>query len=316
MTWNSSLAAVTSLTLDGVAQLSEHRWIFFFVFFALYVFVLVSDVLVIYVIASQRSLHRPMFVLVAAVLLNSLCGGAAVYPRLLADLASGLRHVTVPRPVCVTQAYVVSSLGSSSFMLLAAMSLDRYVSICRPLRAAALMSPAALAALLLLCFLLPAALVGGAALQAASLPLCRTRLRRLYCDVYSLVTLSCGGGAAPGALPLQVYGLLCSAATMLAPVLFVLVTYGRILVICARDSRTNSSKALRTCVPHLLVLVNYSVTAGVELLQRRLQAGGAPAASVLSSLLVFIVPTVCNPLVYGLKVEQILTELKRLLRVS
>ncbi|CAB1424072.1 unnamed protein product [Pleuronectes platessa] len=276
----SSQADVTSVTLDGVAQLFEHRWIFFFVFFALYVFVLVSDVLVIYVICSQRSLHRPMFVLVAAVLLNSLTGSAAVYPRLLSDLASGLRQVEVPRPVCVSQAYVLTSLGSSSFMLLAAMSLDRYVSICRPLRYAALMSRAALAALLLLCFLLPAALVGGAALQAARLPLCRTRLRRLYCDMYSFLSLSCGGGAA---LLLQVYGLLCSAATMLVPVIFVLVTY---------------------------------VVAGVELLQRRLQGGSEPEASVLSSLLGLIIPTVCNPLVYGLKVKQILTPLKRLLRIS
>ncbi|XP_034429247.1 olfactory receptor 10J5-like [Hippoglossus hippoglossus] len=308
----SSLAAVTSLTLDGVAQLSEHRWIFFFVFFALYVFVLVSDVLVIYVICSQRSLHRPMFVFVAAVLLNSLAGSAAIYPRLLSDLASGLRQVEVAGPVCISQAYVMTSLGSSSFMLLAAMSLDRYVSICRPLRYAALMSRAALAALLLLCFLLPAALVGGAALQAARLPLCRTRLRRLYCDVYSFVSLSCGGGAAR---LLQVYGLLCSAATVLVPVIFVLVTYGRILFICLRDSRTISSKALQTCVPHLLVLVNYSVSAGVELLQRRLHGGSEPAASILSSVLVIIVPTVCNPLVYGLKVKQILTHLKRLLRI-
>ncbi|XP_053295206.1 olfactory receptor 10J5-like [Pleuronectes platessa] len=309
----SSQADVTSVTLDGVAQLFEHRWIFFFVFFALYVFVLVSDVLVIYVICSQRSLHRPMFVLVAAVLLNSLTGSAAVYPRLLSDLASGLRQVEVPRPVCVSQAYVLNSLGSSSFMLLAAMSLDRYVSICRPLRYAALMSRAALAALLLLCFLLPAALVGGAALQAARLPLCRTRLRRLYCDMYSFLSLSCGGGAA---LLLQVYGLLCSAATMLVPVIFVLVTYGRIFFICLRDSRTINSKALQTCVPHLLVLINYSVVAGVELLQRRLQGGSEPEASVLSSLLVLIIPTVCNPLVYGLKVKQILTPLKRLLRIS
>ena len=309
----SSLAAATSLTLDGVAQLSEHRWIFFFVFFSLYVFVLVSDVLLIYVICSQRSLHRPMFVLVAAVLLNSLAGSAAIYPRLLSDLASGLRQVEVPGPVCVSQAYVVGSLGSSSFMLLAAMSLDRYVSICRPLRYAALMSRAALAALLLLCFLLPAALVSGAALQAARLPLCRTRLLRLYCDTYSFLSLSCGGGAA---LLLQVYGLLCSAATVLVPVIFVLVTYGRILFICLSDSRTISSKALQTCVPHLLVLITYSVSAGFELLQRRLQGGSEPAASVLSSVLVVIVPSVCNPLVYGLKVKQILTHLKRLLRIS
>ncbi|GLD71890.1 olfactory receptor 11A1-like protein [Lates japonicus] len=307
----SNVTSVTSVTLDGLVQLSDHRWLFFVLFLSAYLFVLVSDGLVVYVIWSQRSLHRPMFMFVAAVLVNSLVASAAVYPGLLSDLASGRHVAEVSRAACLSQGFVVYSLGSSSFVLLAAMAFDRYLSICRPLRYAALVTPAAVAALLLLCWLLPAGLVGGAVLLASRLPLCRSRISRIYCDIYSFVHLSCGGGGA--VLLFEVYGLLCAATTVFLPAAFVLFTYGRILFICLRRSRAFSSKALRTCLPHLLVFLNYSLSAGAELLQRRLQAGGAPAVSILPSVLVLVVPTVFNPVVYGLKVQEVFRHVRRLL---
>ncbi len=303
------MTSVTSLTLDGLARLSDHSSLFFVVFLAAYVFVLFSDSLVVYLICSQRSLRRPMFAFVAAVLLNSAVGSTAVYPKLLSDLLSGRGFAQVSRSACLGQAFVVYSLGSSSFMLLAAMALDRYLSICRPLRYAALVSPAAVAALLLLCWLLPAVLVGGAVLLASRLPLCRSRLGRIYCDVYSFVRLSCGGGAA---LQSEVYGLLCVAATIFLPAAFVLFTYGRILLICLQRSRAFSGKALHTCLPHLVVFINYSLSTAFELLQRRLQAG-EPAASVVTSVLMMVVPTVLNPVVYGLKVKEVFRHVRRLL---
>ncbi|KAM4557872.1 olfactory receptor 11A1-like [Odontesthes bonariensis] len=301
---------VTSLTLDGLQQLSEHRLLLFLLFLLLYVFIVCSDGLVLLVICSQRSLHRPMFVLVAALLFNSLVGSTAVYPRLLWELRWGGGSVQVSVSACVCQAWVVYTLGASAFMLLAAMALDRYVSICRPLRYAALVSPRAVAALLLFCWLLPAALIGVAALLAARLPLCRARLSRLYCDIYSFTWLSCGGRAA---LLSEAYALLANTAIILLPIAFVLFSYGSILRVCLRRSRTFSTKALSTCLPHLLVFINYSASVLVELLQRRLQADSPAAASVLASLLVVLFPTVFNPLVYGLKLSAVSGQLRRLL---
>ncbi|KAK2840481.1 hypothetical protein Q5P01_014221 [Channa striata] len=309
----SSGLNVTSLTLDGFEHLSAHRWLFFSVFLAVYVSVLLSDSLVLYVIASQRGLHRPMFVFVAALLTNSLTVSTAVYPKLLSDLALRGHSLQVSRSACLCQAFVVYTLGASSFMLLAAMAFDRYLSICCPLRYAALMSPAAVAALLLLCWLLPGGLLAATVLLAAQLPLCRSHFSRIYCDVYSFVSLSCGGGAA---LVSEVYGLLVAAATVLLPTAFVLFSYARILSICVRRSRSFSSRALHTCVPHLLVFLNYLLCTAVELLHRRVQPGSDPAASIVPSVLVVVVPTVFNPVVYGLKMTEVFGHVRRLLSCS
>ncbi|XP_022625893.1 olfactory receptor 11A1-like [Seriola dumerili] len=310
---NVTSVTSSSVTLDGLVQLSDHRWLFFSVFSAVYLFVLCSDGLVVYVICSQRNLHRPMFVFVAALLLNSLAASASIYPKLLTDLPSGRRFVEVSRAACLCQAFVVGSLGASGFMLLATMALDRYLSVCRPLRYAALLTPAAVSALLLFCWLLPAGVVGVAALLAGRLPLCRSELSRVYCNIYSFVSLSCGGGAAQ---LLNVYGMVSAAAVVFLPAAFVLFSYGRILSICLRRSRAFSSKALHTCLPHLLVFINYSLSFAVEMLLQRLEAGSGPATSVLVSILLLVIPTLFNPVVYGLKMKEIFTHMKRLLSCS
>uniref|UniRef100_A0A3B3TWS9 G-protein coupled receptors family 1 profile domain-containing protein n=1 Tax=Poecilia latipinna TaxID=48699 RepID=A0A3B3TWS9_9TELE len=146
------------------------------------------------------------------------------------------------------------SLGGSAFMLLTAMAFDRYVAICRPMRYAALVSPRTVKAVLLFCWLLPATMVLIIVLLAVCQPLCRSNINRLYCDVYSLNRLSCGGNAAQMS---DVFAIFISIATVLLPVIFVLFSYSSILYVSLCRTRGSSSKALRTCLPHLLVFLNY-----------------------------------------------------------
>ncbi|KAK5860561.1 hypothetical protein PBY51_022025 [Eleginops maclovinus] len=300
-----------SLTLVGFSSLSGHRSLFFLLFLLPYLFVVFSDSLVVYSICSQRALHRPMFVFVAAVLLNSLTASTFIYPKLLSDvLLSGGGIVQVSQALCLCQGFVVSSLGFSSFMLLAAMAFDRYLSICHPLHYAALLSPAKVGLMLLLCWMLPVILVGVLALLASRLQLCRTQLHRFYCDIYSLVSLSCGGAAAQRS---GLYGLLISSAIFFLPPSFVLFSYARILFICLRRSRSFSSRALNTCLPHLFVFFNYSVSVTLDLLLRRLQSDRESDTTLITSIMMVLVPTVLNPVVYGLKLKEVFTHVKRLL---
>ncbi|KAL3055757.1 hypothetical protein OYC64_018445 [Pagothenia borchgrevinki] len=302
----------SSLTLVGFSSLSGHSSLLFFVFLLLYLFVLFSDSLVIYIICSQRALHRPMFAFVASVLLNSLTASTLTYPKLLSDLLlSGAGLVQVSRTLCLCQSFCVSSLGGASFMLLSAMAFDRYLSICHPMHYAVLVTPAKVVLMLLLCWMLPPILVGVSTLLASRLPLCRAQLNRVYCDIYSLVSLSCGGAAAQLS---GLYGLLITAVIIFLPAAFVLFSYTRILFICLRRSRSFSSKALQTCLPHLLVFFNYSISVSLDLLLRRLQSNRESDSTLITSILMMLVPTVLNPVVYGLKLKEVFTHVKRLLR--
>ncbi|XP_071392221.1 olfactory receptor 11A1-like [Centroberyx affinis] len=296
----------TYLTLPGHARFDKLRYLFFFMFLTVYIFASFTDSLIIFLICSQRSLHKPMYVFIAALLLNSLAGSTAVYPKLLSDFLS--ERPFVSRSACLCQAFVVYFLGGSSFMLLSVMAFDRYISICEPLRYATLVSPSAVAALLLLAWLLPAGLLAGGALLAGRLRLCRFQLDRLYCDIYSFVNLSCGS-----TLVNNMYSLLCNAMIVFLPIVFVLFSYSRILVVCLRQSGSFRGKAMRTCLPHLLVFINYSICTVFELVNNRLQADVDAVVPGVMSILMVIITTLFNPVVYGLKTQEISKRVKKLL---
>ncbi|KAI9534622.1 hypothetical protein NQZ68_012855 [Dissostichus eleginoides] len=300
----------SSLTLVGFSSLSGHSSLLFFVFLLLYLFVLFSDSLVIYIICSQRALHRPMFAFVASFLLNSLTASTLIYPKIMSDLLlSGAGLVQVSRTLCLCQGFFVSSLGGASFMLLSAMAFDRYLSICYPMHYAVLVTPAKVVLMLLLCWMLPAILGGVTTLLVSRLPLCRAQLNRVYCDIYSLVSLSCGGAEAQLS---GLYILLFTAIIVFLPAAFMLFSYARILFICLWRSRSFSSKALQTCLPHLLVFFNYSISVYLDMMLRRLQSNRESDSTVITSILI-LVPTVLNPVVYGLKLKEVFTHVKRLL---
>ncbi|KAL3051460.1 hypothetical protein OYC64_001665 [Pagothenia borchgrevinki] len=300
----------SSLTLVGFSSLSGHSSLLFFVFLLVYLFVLFSDSLVIYIICSQRALHRPMFAFVASFLLNSLTVSTLIYPKLLSDLLlSGAGLVQVSRTLCLCQGFFVTILGAASFMLLSAMAFDRYLSICHPMHYAVLVTPAKVVLMLLFCWMLPSILVVVTTLLASRLPLCRAQLNRVYCDLYSLVSLSCGGAAAQVS---EIYSVLFTAVIVFSAA-FLLFSYARILFICLRRSRSFSSKALHTCLPHLLVFFNFSISVYLDLLLRHLQSNRESDTTLITSILMLLVPTLLNPLVYGLKLKEVFTHVKRLL---
>ncbi|KAJ0070496.1 hypothetical protein NL108_012954 [Boleophthalmus pectinirostris] len=299
--------SLSTVSLDGLTQLYEHRLWLAFLLLLLYVFVMFSDSLVVYVVCSQRSLHRPMYVFVVAVLVNSAVGSCAVYPKLVWDLAQGRRVVLVSRSACLCQGFVLGSVGASSFLLLSAMAFDRYLSICHPMRYAALMSPIAVTTLLLLCWLVPPLPIAGALLVANRLQPCYDRLSRLYCNIYSYISLNCSGD-----MPNKAYGFLNRTLLFFLPIAFVLFSYGRILILCLQRSGTFASKALNTCLPHVIVVLNYAICTIVDLQQIESSEEESRSALVVSVLIV-VVTTVSNPIVYGLKMREIYLKLKELL---
>ncbi|KAK7881049.1 hypothetical protein WMY93_032355 [Mugilogobius chulae] len=306
---NSSSSSV--LILSGFDQLVSLRWLFFPLLLAVWIFVVLSDSLVLFVIVSRPVLHKPMFIFIAAVLSNSLVASSAVYPKLLSDLglSPGAGPGAGPGPVrvsvagCLTQAFFIHSLGSSSFMLLGVMALDRFLSVTAPLRYAAVMSPGRVLALLLFCWLCPLQFIGAVIALAARLPLCGDAVHRIYCDTYTVIGLSCPGAMARVT---TTYGLL-----MLLLVL--------ILWVCLFRSRSFSRKALQTCGPHIAVFLNYLISTAFDLLHRRVTSGAKPGPTLQSlgtaaSFLTVMIPTVFNPLVYGLKVSEIHRQIALLLR--
>ncbi|XP_053084463.1 putative gustatory receptor clone PTE03 [Pangasianodon hypophthalmus] len=298
---------ITYFTLEGHVDLQNYRYVYFLITLTVYISIIVFNTVVIFVIFMNKHLHEPMFMFIAALLCNALFGATSLYPKLLTDLLSE-KQITSYHG-CLFQALFVYWYASSEFALLSAMAYDRYVSICKPLQYATIVKMSTVKKLIFLSWFLPCCELGVALIAVYQLPLCKFKLNRIYCDNYSILKLSCKETSANSS-----YGLFVFSIAVFPPVTFVFYSYIRILSVCLKNSKDFRRKALQTCLPHLLIFSNFSVNICFEIINNRLESKQIPhIVAMTMSVEYLLIPPLFNPIIYGLKLQEILKSIKRLI---
>uniref|UniRef100_A0A8C9Z353 Olfactory receptor n=1 Tax=Sander lucioperca TaxID=283035 RepID=A0A8C9Z353_SANLU len=212
----------------------------------------------ILIILINKSLHEPMYIFIAALLINSLLFSTAIYPKLLIDFLSEKQIISYS--ACLFQWYIYYTLGGSEFFLLSVMAYDRYVSICKPLQYPTIMRKTTVHMFLILAWILPACQISGGPLMSVNTKLCYLILKGIICNS-TVQKLHCVTSTVQ-----NIYGLIVFVIAVPLPLLFILFTYTRILIIIYRSSREVRRKAAQTCLPHLLVLINFSCLSTYDVL--------------------------------------------------
>ncbi|XP_058234242.1 olfactory receptor 6N2-like [Hemibagrus wyckioides] len=297
----------TYLTLEGHVDLEHYRYVYFMFTLIAYIMIICFNSVIISVIFRNKHLHEPMYIFIAALLCNALFGATALYPKLLIDLLS--EKQTVYYKDCLLQAFCLYTYGASEFTLLSAMAYDRYVSICKPLQYATLVKMSTVRKLIFLSWFFPSCELGVGIILASQLQLCKFKLNRIYCDNYSVVKLSCKETSLN-----NIYGLFIFIIAVFPPVIFIIYSYVCILTVCLKNSKDFRRKALRTCLPHLLIFINFSVNMCFEIINNRLESKQIPhIITMILSVEYVLIPPLFNPIIYGLKLQEINNNIKNML---
>ncbi|XP_071372567.1 olfactory receptor 6N2-like [Centroberyx affinis] len=297
----------TYLTLGGYVDVHKYGYFYFVFMLTIFIFIICSNSVIVYLICVHRSLHEPMYIFIAALLMNSVLFSTTFYPKLLIDFLSEKQIISYP--FCVFQSFLYYSFGGSEFFLLTAMAFDRYVCICKPLQYPTIMRTATLKLILVLAWLLPACELAGSALLATRQKLCKFLLiQKVNCDLYSVAKLTCGDTT-----EMNVYGLLMVINLIFIPMFFLLFTYTKILIIILKSSKKKKKKALQTCLPHLVAFINFSMLSGYEAIKIRVETSIPQMANFILNLLLISCSSVFNPIIYGLKMKEISKQVKSLL---
>ncbi|XP_076863850.1 olfactory receptor 13C7-like [Brachyhypopomus gauderio] len=296
----------TYLTLDGHVELDKYKYVYFIITLMVYLMILCCNCVVIYVICTNKCLHEPMYIFIAALLCNSIFGTTALYPKLLNDFLSETRVVSFE--ACTFQSFFIFTCGTSEFTLLSAMAYDRYVSICKPLQYATLVKMSTVKKILFFCWFLPSCENSVNLILMYQIKLCKYKLNKIYCTNYAVVRLSCGDVSVR-----NIYGLVVFTIAVFPPVIFVIYSYIRILEVSLRNPQQFRRKALRTCLPHLFVFINYTVTISVDVIIGRLETNMPQIISIILSVINLVIPPLFNPIVYGLKMKDILKRIKQII---
>ncbi|KAM9347080.1 olfactory receptor 11A1-like [Symphorus nematophorus] len=294
----------TSITLGGHVDVHKYRYLYFLIMFTAYILIICCNFTIVCLIWIHKNLHEPMYIFIAALLLNSVVFSTALYPKLLIDFLSEKQVISYP--ACLFQFFLYYSLGGSEFLLLSAMAYDRYVSICKPLQYPTIMRKSTVSIFLFLAWLLPACQIAVSVILSAQMKLCNLTLKGILCN-NSMYTLHCVSSRV-----ISVFGVVGLLNIALLPFLFILFTYSRILIICYQSCREVKKKAAQTCLPHLLVLISFSCLCAYDITIARLGSDFPKIARLLMTFQTILYHPLFNPIIYGLQMKEISKHLKKL----
>ncbi|XP_034740585.1 olfactory receptor 13C2-like [Etheostoma cragini] len=295
---------VTYITFDGHVEVQKYRYLYFVIMFTAYILIICSNSTIVCIIVINKSLHEPMYIFIAALLINSVLYSTAIYPKLLIDFLSEQQIISYS--ACLFQWFLCYTLVVSEFFLLSGMAYDRYVSICKPLQYHTIIRTKTVNIFLILAWLLPACQISVGPLLIANEKLCYFFLKAIICNS-TVNKLQCVSSTV-----LNILGLIVFVIGVPLPVLFILFTYTRIFIATYRSSREVRRKAAQTCLPHLLVLINFSCLIAYDVLLPRLGIDFHKTVRLIMSLQLVMYHPLFNPIMYGLKMKEIYKHLKRL----
>uniref|UniRef100_A0A8C2UUQ3 Olfactory receptor n=1 Tax=Chinchilla lanigera TaxID=34839 RepID=A0A8C2UUQ3_CHILA len=278
----------------------------FVVFLVSYILTILGNLSIMLVSYLDSKLHTPMYFFLTNLSLLDLCYTTCTVPQLLVNLHS-LRKV-ISYGGCVAQLFMFLALGTTECVLLAVMSFDRFVAICRPLHYSVIMHQR-------LCLQLAAAswLSGFSnsvwlSTLTLQLPLCGPYvIDHFLCEVPALLKLSCVDTTASEAELFFV-----SVLFHLIPMMLILVSYAFIAQeILKIQSAEGRQKAFGTCGSHLIVVILFYGTAISMYLQP--PSPSSKDRGKMVSLFYGIIAPMLNPLIYTLRNTEIKEAFKRLI---
>ncbi|XP_069828906.1 olfactory receptor 6N1-like [Dendropsophus ebraccatus] len=294
------------LTLN-FGELTPVKYLYWVIAFMGYTMIMILNGVVIGTVWYHRSLHEPMYIFISVLCMNGLYGSSAFFPSLLVNLLQ--KNPSISYIACFIQIFGIHTYGACEMTILTSMAYDRYVSICDPLQYNRIMTPSVVLKLVLGAWLYPSTLIFILIILAVRLPLCGTNIVKIYCDNWSVLRLSCVDTSVN-----NVYGLIITAAVLGLPFLLICYSYIRIIRVCMKSSKDTKEKALQTCTPHFITIVNYLADLFFEITLFRFPLPNLPSElKAFISLQFLVVPPILNPVIYGLKMREIKSKVKQLL---
>ncbi|XP_031205429.1 olfactory receptor 6C74-like [Mastomys coucha] len=219
-------------------------------------------------------------------------------PKLLVTMATGDKTISYNN--CGTQVYFAFLLGASEFYLLAAMSYDRYVAICKSLHYMTIMNNKVCTQLVLSCWLVDFFVIFPPLVLGLNLDFCASNIvDHFYCDTTPLLQLSCTATQL-----LETMAFVLTLVTLLLTLVMVIISYIYIVMTILKiPSTSQRKKAFSTCFSHMIV-ISLSYGSCIFMYVKPSVKQRVSVSKGISVLNTSVAPLL-NPFIYTLRNQQV-----------
>ncbi|XP_039393248.1 olfactory receptor 52E2-like [Mauremys reevesii] len=265
-----------------------------------YLIGLLGNFTVLLVVGKEQTLHKPMYLLICMLALTDISISTSVVPKALCIFWFNLKGITVAG--CLTQVFFLHAGMVMHSAVLVTMAFDRYVAVCDPLRYTIILTNARIAKLGLMCFIRAVLFILPVPLLLSREPFCANRIiPHTYCENISVAKMSCGDTTVN-----RMYDLVIMSVVIGLDLTLIALSYGLIIRAVLRiSSKKAHQKALNTCTSHICVILTSYTPLLFSNLTHRYGLGIAPHVHIILANLYFLVPTMLNPVIYGVKTKEL-----------
>ncbi|OCT61843.1 hypothetical protein XELAEV_18047873mg [Xenopus laevis] len=291
-----------------LAGLSDHPSLpLFLVFLLIYLMTLTGNLLILLLIFTDSHLHTPMYFFLGTLACLDMSYSSVTVPRMLFDLLRERRIISLA--ACITQIFFFFFFALSEISVLAVMSYDRYIAICRPLHYMQIIN-----------WNVCVQFVSGLLLFSAIYSLVHTLflIKLTFCDLNVLQSFFCD-------LP-QLLEVSCSDTFINVLLIFLIGTMSGVGIIGVTfypyipiittvlkiTSKHTRSKAFSTCSSHLTVVSIFYTT--ILFNYYRSNANDHSVEDKVASVVFAILTPSINPVIYSLRNQELKLSLRRALR--
>ncbi|XP_066474095.1 olfactory receptor 2T2-like [Tiliqua scincoides] len=300
---NANGTSWTEFLLVGLVHLKTPT-LFFAVVLSMAFIALLGNSLLLFLILIDSTLHTPMYFFLSQLSIMDMGEILTVVPKMSASFLT--QRYAISLSGCAAQIFFTLTMGSSESFVLAVMSYDRYVAICRPLQYPVLMRRT-------ICIIMTVGIWSSSSLimlviavYVQSLPYCESNMiDHFFCEFPALLKLSCTDTSA---FEKVIY--FDNVVVIFLPILVILSSYIAILVqVLSMRSVEGRHKALGTCLSHLFAV---SIFLGAAILTYTVPVSSySSQRSMINSVFITVVPPMLNPFIYSLRNRDVIAALKK-----
>ncbi|XP_008835633.1 olfactory receptor 56A3-like [Nannospalax galili] len=261
------------------------------------------------IIWLEVSLHEPMYYLLSLLSLLDVVLCLTVIPKVLAIFWFDLRSIGFS--ACFLQMFIMNSFLPMESCTLMVMAYDRYVAICKPLRYSSIITEQFVVKAALFILTRNVFLSSPIPVLSARLHYCEKKIiENCMCANLSVSKLSCDSIVIN-----RIVQLGLAWALLGSDLILIFLSYAFILQTILRlKAKGAAAKALRTCGSHFLLILFFSTILLVLILTHVVKEKVSPDIPVLLNVLHHVIPAALNPIVYGVRTQEIKQQIWKLLR--
>lgn len=299
--------SVTEFILLGLTDNPELQAVIFFFLLLTYVLSVTGNLTIIVLTLLHSHLKTPMYFFLRNFSFLEISFTSVCNPRFLVSILTGDKSISYN--ACAAQLFFFILLGSTEFFLLASMSYDRYVAICKPLHYPTIMSHKVCYQLVGSSWLAGFLVIFPPLTMGLQLDFCDTNvIDHFTCDSAPLLHISCTDTST-----LELMSFALAVLTLMSTLTLVILSYCYILRTMLRiPSAQQRKKAFSTCSSHMIV-VSISYGSCIFMYVKTSAKEGVALTKGVAMLNTSVAPML-NPFIYTLRNQQVKQAFKDLTR--